>query len=186
MATTLERKDGGAVLPEPRSVPAEEMVTAPEQKVELHEMPDLAAVAPEVTYEQPKRSWLRYLAVGIAVGAVAVGGGLVISAVTSTDTTPEFAYDYSVAREHLAQTPGGFPIVTDSGQVVPRSTKLTQEHVVQAPQTTLDAYGGQPYVRPDSPSPYAGANQGPVNDAPGSYTGANEGPVNDAPGTIIG
>ena len=170
MAKTLERKDSGAVLPAPRSAPAEEMVTAPEQKVELHEMPDLTAEAPEVTYEQPKRSWLRYLAVGIAVGAVAVGGGLVISAVTSTDTAPEFAYDYSVTREHLAQSPGGFPIISDSGQVVPRSTKLVQEHVVQAPLTTLDAYGAQPYVRPDTPSLYAGPNQGPAEDAPGADT----------------
>ena len=170
MARTLESKDSGAVLPAPRSAPAEEMVTAPEQKVELHEMPDLTAEAPEVTYDQPKRSWLRYLAVGIAVGAVAVGGGLVISAVTSTDTAPSYTDTYSLAREHLAQTPGAYPIVTDSGQVMPNSMGLRMEHLAQAPQTTLDSYGGQPYVRPDSPSLYAGPNQGPVNDAPGADT----------------
>lgn len=154
MATTLERKDSGAVLPTPGSVPAEEMVTAPEQKVELHEMPDLGAVAPEVTYEQPKRSWLRYLAVGIAVGAVAVGGGLVISAVTSTDTAPTYTDEYSLAREHLARMPGAYPIVTESGQVVPNSIGLRMEHLARAPQTSV----------------YAGANQGPVNDAPGADT----------------
>ncbi len=180
MAKTLERKDSGAVLPTPRTAPAEEMVTDEAQKVALHEMPDLAPEAPEVTYEQPKRSWLRYLAVGIGVAAVGVAGGLAISAVTTTDTAPQFASDYSLTREHLAQTPGGFPIVTDTGQVVPSSSKLVWEHLVQAPATTLAGYSG-PYVRPDSPSAYDYANRGPVEDAPAAYGYANRGPVEDAP-----
>jgi hypothetical protein len=86
--------------------------------------------------------------------------------VTSTDTTPTYTSDFSLAREHLAQTPGAYPIVTESGQVVPNSIGLRMEHLAQAPQSTLEAYGGQPYVRPDSPSVYVGPNQGPVNDAP--------------------
>ena len=181
MAKTLERKDSGAVLPTPRTAPAEEMVTDEAQKVALHEMPDLAPEAPEVTYEQPKRSWLRYLAVGIGVAAVGVAGGLAISAVTTTDTAPQFASDYSLAREHLAQMPGAYPIVTESGQVVPNSIGLRMEHLARAPQTTLDTYGGQPYVRPDSPSAYDYANRGPVEDAPVAYGYANRGPVEDAP-----
>lgn len=139
MAKTLEGKEGGVVLPTPHGAPEQEMISAPEKKVALHEMPDLSKEAPEVTYGQPKRSWLRYLAVGLTVGAVAVAGGLVISAVTTTDTAPQFSNEYSLAREHLAQTPGGFPLITASGQAVPNSQKLQMEHVAQTP-------GGWPII----------------------------------------
>jgi hypothetical protein len=190
MAKTLERKEGGVELPTPREAPAQEMISAPEKKVALHEMPDLSKEAPEVTYGQPERSWLRYLAVGLTVGAIAVGGGLVISAVTTTETAPQFGNEYSLAREHLAQTPGGFPILTDSGQAVANSQKLQLEHLVQAPPTTLDMYGGQPYVRPDSPSVQVppttldmyGGQPYVRPDSPSALSFANEGPVNDAPG----
>jgi len=194
MGTTLERKGSGALLPEQGGVPAQEMITAPEQRVELHEMPDLTKEAPEVEYEQPRRSWLRYLAVGVTVGAVAVGGGLLISSMVGTDAGFTYGSEYSLAREHLAQTPGGFPA------------------------TTLELYGGQPYVRPDAPTGFSSAlglemehlaqtpggfptvtvevpagafldpvssgtfdypNAGPVNDAP--VMRPNAGPVNDAP-----
>jgi hypothetical protein len=166
MAKTLEGKEGGVVLPTPHGAPEQEMISAPEKKVALHEMPDLNKEAPEVTYGQPKRSWLRYLAVGLTVGAVAVAGGLVISAVTTTDTAPQFSNEYSLAREHLAQTPGGFPLITPSGQVVPNSQKLVYEHLVQAPVAVQYAY----------------PNAGPVNDAPGALVLLpNQGPVNDAP-----
>ena len=176
MAKTLEGKEGGVVIPTPHGAPEMEMISAPEKRVALHEMPDLSKEAPEVPYGQPKRSWLRYLAVGLTVGAVAVAGGLVISAVTTTDTAPQFGDTYSLAREHLAQTPGGFPLITASGQVVASSEKLQAEHLVQAPLTTLDMYGGQPYVRPDSPSPFAYPNAGPANDAPGADVTTAEAP----------
>lgn len=146
MAKTIERKEGGALLPPPRGVPAEEMVTAPEQRVELHEMPDLSKEAPEVEYGQPKRSWLRYLAVGVAVGAVAVGGGLAISALTDTDAGFQYGNEYSLAREHLAQAPIGFPM----------TTSLRMEHLAQTP-------GGFP----DNLAPMSWPNAGPVNDATG-------------------
>lgn len=139
MAKTLEGKEGGVAVPTPHGAPEMEMISAPEKKVALHEMPDLSKEAPEVTYGQPKRSWLRYLAVGLTVGAVAVAGGLVISAVTTTDTAPQFSNEYSLAREHLAQTPGGFPLITASGQAVPNSQKLQMEHVAQTP-------GGWPII----------------------------------------
>ena len=133
MAKTLEGKEGGVVVPTPHGAPEMEMISAPDKKVALHEMPDLSKEAPEVTYGQPKRSWLRYLAVGLTVGAVAVAGGLVISAVTTTDSAPQFGDAYSLAREHLAQTPGGFPLITASGQAVPNSQKLQMEHLAQTP-----------------------------------------------------
>jgi hypothetical protein len=109
------------------------MITAPEQRVGLHEMPDLTKEAPEVEYGQPKRSWLRYLAVGVTVGAVAVGGGLLISSMIGTDAGITYDNEYSLVREHLAQAPGGFPA------------------------TTLELYGGQPYVRPDAPTGFPSA-----------------------------
>lgn len=133
MGTTLERKGSGALLPEQGGVPAQEMITAPEQRVELHEMPDLTKEAPEVEYGQPKRSWLRYLAVGVTVGAVAVGGGLLISSTVGPDAGFTYGSEYSMAREHLAQTPGGFPLVTAAGAVVPGSMKLEMEHIAQTP-----------------------------------------------------
>lgn len=106
MAATVERKGAGAL--EPHGMPEHDVVT-PDKRVGLHEMPDITKEAPEVEYEQPKRSWLRYLAVGVTVGAVAIGAGLVISSVV-TETAPEYTSAYSLAREHLAQTPGGFPV----------------------------------------------------------------------------
>ncbi|MGA7690389.1 MAG: hypothetical protein WCA29_14290 [Jiangellales bacterium] len=197
MGTTLERKGSGDLLPQHGGAPAHETISDPQQRVELHEMPDLTKEAPEVEYGQPKRSWLRYLAVGVTVGAVAVGGGLLISSMLSTDAGFTYGSEYSLAREHLAQAPGGFPA------------------------TTLELYGGQPYMRPDAPTGFSSAlglemehlaqapggfstatvtvprgafldaetpastfefpNAGPVNDAPGWITGDNYGPVNDAP-----
>jgi hypothetical protein len=109
------------------------MITAPEQRVGLHEMPDLTKEAPEVEYGQPKRSWLRYLAVGVTVGAVAVGGGLLISSMIGTDAGITYDNEYSLAREHLAQTPGGLPIITAAGNVVTSSIKLEMEHLAQTP-----------------------------------------------------
>ena len=109
MGTTLERKGSGALLPQQSGAPAHETISDAGQRVELHEMPDLTKEAPEVEYGQPKRSWLRYLAVGVTVGAVAVGGGLLISSTLSTDVGFTYGSEYSMAREHLARTPGGFP-----------------------------------------------------------------------------
>ncbi len=131
MGTTLERKGSGALLPQQSGAPAHETISDPEQRVELHEMPDLTKEAPEVEYGQPKRSWLRYLAVGVTVGAVAVGGGLLISSTIGTDAGFTYGSEYSMAREHLAQAPGGFPA------------------------TTLELYGGQPYMRPDAPTGFS-------------------------------
>lgn len=134
MGTTLERKGSGALLPEQGGVPAQEMITAPEQRVELHEMPDLTKEAPEVEYGQPKRSWLRYLAVGVTVGAVAVGGGLIIGTLGGTDVAPQYANGYSLAREHLAQTPGGFPTIQLDGTVgYGNDYALAREHLAQTP-----------------------------------------------------
>ena len=168
MGTTMERKGGGEVQPRHGDVPAAEQIDDVTQRVALHEMPDLSKEAPEVTYDQPRRSWLRYLAVGVTVGAVAVGGGLIIGTLSSTDVAPQYANDYSLAREHLAQTPGGFPAIQVDGTVgYPMTDSLRMEHLAQTP-------GGFPVV----PGP---GNAGPVNDAPGSMMGDNAGPVNDAP-----
>jgi hypothetical protein len=180
MAKTLHPKDSEE-LRQARGVPPEEIITEPHKKVALHEMPDLSKEAPEVEYGQPKRSWLRYVAVGVAVGAVAVAGGLVISAVTGTGTGLDIAaFDYSLGREHLAQTPGGFPTYVAPDGTVPYPRSLDMEHLAQAPggfpvavtggfparsldmehvaQTpggfpvsALDLYGDVPYARPDSP-----------------------------------
>ena len=177
MAKTLHHGEH-EVLPTRRGVPPEEVITQPDKKVALHEMPDLSKEAPEVEYGQPRRSWLRYVAVGATVGAVAVAGGLIISAVTGTQA-PTYTYDYSVAREHLAQTPGGFPayVAPDgtvpfprslemehlaqtpggfpAGTEFPATTSLEMEHLAQTPGgypvSALDLYGDVPYARPDSP-----------------------------------
>jgi hypothetical protein len=133
MGTTLQNKGTGAILPQQGAPPLHETVP-PEQRIELHEMPDLTRETPEVEYGQPKRSWLRYLAVGVTVGAVAVGGGLLISSqLGGTDTGLTYGNEYSLAREHLAQAPGGFPIITAAGSIVASSEKLEMEHVAQTP-----------------------------------------------------
>ena len=133
MGTTLERKGSGALLPQQSGAPAHETISDPEQRVELHEMPDLTKEAPEVEYGQPKRSWLRYLAVGVTVGAVAVGGGLLISSTIGTDAGFTYGSEYSMAREHLAQTPGGFPLVTAAAQSYRAASTLEMEHLAQTP-----------------------------------------------------
>lgn len=129
MGTTIER-NGGMLKPQ---APAHEALS-PEQQVALHEMPDLSTHAPDVDYGQPRRSWLRYLAVGAAVGAVAVGAGLVASTVGTDDGTPTFGNEYSLAREHLAQTPGGFPFIQPNGTTwVSMERSLEMEHIAQTP-----------------------------------------------------
>lgn len=54
MPRTLERGSGVVVLT-PSGVPPEEIITTPERRVGLREMPDLTKVAPEVIYRQPRR-----------------------------------------------------------------------------------------------------------------------------------
>lgn len=168
MGTTMERNEGGSLRES--SGPTHDTLSD-DQRVHLHEMPDLSKEAPEVTYGQPKRSWLRYLAVGVTVGAVAVGGGLVISTLGDGDVAPQFGNEYSMAREHLAQTPGGFPFIQTNGTTWSEMQRsLEMEHIAQTP-------GGFP----TAPTSMARGNTGPVNDAPGSMMGGNVGPVNDAP-----
>jgi hypothetical protein len=134
MGTTIERKGGGAVLPPHGGVPAAETIADAAQRVELHEMPDLSKEAPEVSYGQPRRSWLRYLAVGVTVGAVAVAGGLVIGTLSQPDVAPQYSATHSMAREHLAQTPGGFPPIQVDGTVgYPMTRSLDMEHIAQTP-----------------------------------------------------
>ena len=164
MASTLEQGNtqnlGQPVIPE------QEKVGPHERKIELHEMPDLTKEAPDVEYGQPKRSWVRYLAIGVTVGAVAVGGGLALNAVVGTDTATEFTNEYSLAREHLAQTPSGFPVIGVGGTVgYPSDYSLAREHVAQTP-------GGFPAES------LGGPNQGPAEDFP-FY--ANEGPATEFP-----
>jgi len=141
MATTAEKTPITTVTP-----PGARTIELPDREIQLHEMPDLTKTAPEVEYAttQPRRSWLRYLGVGVVTAAVAVGAGLGINAWMNArtpavyedyfaqpyvrpDAPVGFTADYSLAREHLAQAPGGF---------VP---------------SVYETYGGQPYVRPDSP-----------------------------------
>lgn len=139
MASTAHRKEN-EVLPSQRGVPPEEIITEEHKRVALHEMPDLSKEAPEVEYGQPRRSWLRYVAVGVAVGAVAVAGGLVISAVTGT-TPSTYSSEYSLGREHLAQAPGGFATYIAPDGTVPYPRSLEMEHIAQTP-------GGFPDVLP--------------------------------------
>lgn len=126
----------------PGAPPADRGVTVPDRPIELHEMPDVTRLAPEVEYArpQPRRTWMWYLAAGVvAVLGLAIG-------LWSGLTAPPTVYEtyggqpylrpdapvaatatYSLAREHLAQTPGGFPV------------------------SVYELYGGMPYVRPDVP-----------------------------------
>jgi hypothetical protein len=126
----------------PGAPPAHRRIELPDREIELHEMPDITKLTPEVEYARPeaRRMWLWYVAAG-AVAVLALGIGLWFGL-----TAPPSAYelygdqpylrpdapvaltaDYSLAREHVAQTPGGFPT------------------------SVYELYGGQPYVRPDSP-----------------------------------
>jgi hypothetical protein len=196
MGTTMQREEGGSL--KQSSGPAHDTLSD-EQRVHLHEMPDLTKEAPEVTYGQPKRSWLRYLAVGVTVGAVAVGGGLVISTLGDADVATQFGSEYSMVREHLAQTPGGFPTIqTDGSVAVTMDYSLAREHLAQTPggfppvqpngtawsemarSLDMEHIAQTPGGFPSAPGPMMQGNQGPVNDAPGSMMGGNEGPVNDA------
>lgn len=131
MGTTIERN--GGTLKQPSGAPDHDTLGA-EERVQLHEMPDLTKEAPEVEYGQSRRSWLRYLAVGVTVGAVAVGGGLVISTLGDGDVAPQYGNEYSMAREHLARTPGGFPFIQPDGTAWPTMTRsLEMEHLARTP-----------------------------------------------------
>jgi len=125
MARTIESKTEQSVTP---GAPARGKIALPDRPIELHEMPDLTRHAPEVEYGQPRRTWLRYLAVGVTVGAVGIGAGLLIT--NWMDTGPEFTNDYSLAREHLAQAPGGFAAVPGT---FTNEYSLAREHLAQAP-----------------------------------------------------
>lgn len=181
MASTLEHGSTHS-LGQP-VVPEQEKVGAHERKVELHEMPDLTKEAPEVEYGQPKRSWLRYLAIGVTVGAVAVGGGLALSALVGTDTATEVTNEYSLAREHLAQTPSGYPLIGADGTVTfSDSYGLAREHLAQTP-------GGFPVIGVGGtvgyPADYALAREH-VAQTPGGFPaqgigGPNQGPAEDFP-----
>lgn len=137
MGTTIER-NGSGTLRQPSGAPAHDDLSA-EQRVHLHELPDLTKEAPEVTYEQPRRSWLRYLAVGVTVGVVAVGGGLVIGTMGDGSVAPQpeasqYSSEYSLAREHLAQTPGGFPFIQPNGTTWSEMERsLEMEHLARTP-----------------------------------------------------
>jgi hypothetical protein len=131
MGTTIERN--GGTIRSPQESPAHDTLS-PEQRVPLHEMPDLSTHAPEVEYGQPRRSWLRYLAVGVTVGAVAVGAGVVISTLGADDVAPTYGSEYSLAREHLAQSPGGFPFIQPNGTTWSSMERsLEMEHIAQTP-----------------------------------------------------
>ena len=125
MARTIEGKAKQRVT---SGAPASGKITLPERPIELHEMPDLTKEAPEVEYGQPRRTWLRYLAVGVTVGAVGIGAGLLIT--NWMDTGPEFSNAYSLEREHLAQAPGGFAAVPGTFS---NAYSLEREHLAQAP-----------------------------------------------------
>jgi hypothetical protein len=125
-------------------------VELPERPIALDEMPSLAPEAvgaPAAEYITPRRPWLRYLGVGLAAGVVglAAGVGLGMTAFAPTDPLADYATSLrlehlaqapvtsgfgavtSLAQEHLALTPGGFPLVPGYG------VSLEMEHVAQTP-----------------------------------------------------
>lgn len=138
MGTTIERN--GGTLPQSNDAPAHDTLS-PEQRVHMHELPDLSALAPEVEYGQPRRSWLRYLAVGAAVGAVAVGAGLVVSTLGTDDVTGGLPSDSQVMM-----WPNAGPVNDAPGSMIwPNAGPVN-----------------------DAPGSMIWGNAGPVNDAPGS------------------
>ena len=113
MARTEERVGMGGGTP----------ITSPEhdrlaEPIGVHELPDLAAEAPEVEYGRRPRLWLRYLTIGLAAGGVAVataiGIGMLGTGGSATDgehlalAPGGFAPHEMVWMEHQAQAPGGF------------------------------------------------------------------------------
>lgn len=87
-----------------------------------------------------ERRWVRYLAVGLLSGAVGLAAGFGLGYASRNDevasltaqagpgTTATASYDYSVAREHLAQAPGGWV-----GWLADFDDSLAREHLAQQP-----------------------------------------------------
>jgi hypothetical protein len=87
-----------------------------------------------------ERRWVRYLAVGLLSGAVGLAAGFGLGYASRNDevasltaqagagTTATATYDYSIAREHLAQAPGGW-----AGWLADYDYSSLREHLAQAP-----------------------------------------------------
>ncbi len=148
--------------PSTAGAPASGRIALPDRKIELHEMPDITKEAPEVEYGQPKRTWLRVLAVGLAGATIGVAAGVGIGAAvfgpTESTTQVLFTNGYSAPREHLAQAPGGFGS-TLAGY--PSTYSAAREHLAQAP-------GGFGFVTADLTSEYSLAREHAAQ-APGGY-----------------
>lgn len=113
------------------------MTTIFEQpSVRVQPAPTPVAPAPA----KAERRWVTYLVVGLLSGAVGLAAGFGLGYASRNDevasltaqagarTTASAGYDYSVAREHLAQAPGGW-----AGWLADYDYSLAREHLAQRP-----------------------------------------------------
>ena len=142
MTTTLERpKTQGAVLDQPAPTPP--LLEQHEAWIPTLEHPEVPLV---VVGEPPKattkRTWPKYVGVALIAGAVGLGTGY--AAGLATESTGFAALDgltdaivaaapagTSLAQEHLAQAPYGWP-----GGYTTADYSLANEHLAQAPVST--------------------------------------------------
>jgi len=85
-----------------------------------------------------ERRWVRHLAVGLLSEAVGLAAGFGLGYASRNDevaslkagagTTATASYDYSLARGHLAQAPGGW-----AGRLADYDYSLAREHLAQQP-----------------------------------------------------
>ncbi len=100
--------------------------------------PSPAPVAPVPA--KAERRWVRYLVVGLLSAAVGLAAGFGLGYASRNDevaslkaqaapvTAAAAVYDYSLAREHLAQVPGGW-----SGWLADYEYSAVREHAAQNP-----------------------------------------------------